>query len=271
MGDNLLSKVLTITILLYWPISFLLANNPKDFITSFFPNVVFIICISLYQKGVRWWTAPLLTLGLVNPVLMIFPLFVAAFCFWLKPTKVNLAILFLAVMISLTQLNTFYQHSVFKYDRDTYQRKIEQGYLYPNVFLARVFQNKLTIYLERISFNFFALLDPNNYFFSFHPREIVGDNQNLDKFPFWAIAFLLIGLFKMRRLKRRDWFLLIILTALIINLSILAKFDRHDLVLYLPLSLVIISGLRKLSSSWVQIVLLLITAVEYLRLIFRYA
>ena len=59
-------------------------------------------------------------------------------------------------------------------------------------FFGRLFNNKATFVYNRFKANFFALTDLNNYFFGFHPREIVRENLNLDKFPFISIILMLL-------------------------------------------------------------------------------
>jgi hypothetical protein len=59
----------------------------------------------------------------------------------------------------------FFGSSIFYFEHNDQQKIIRQGYLYPNIYLARLFQNKPTIYKDRFLFNFFSVIDPNNYFF----------------------------------------------------------------------------------------------------------
>lgn len=266
---DILLKVLKLLVLLFWPLGFLFANSSKDLLFFFFPNIGVLVCYYLYKRANSWWAAPLLVVGVINGSLSVFPLVVALTRVLHKRRWQDLLVLLLAVVIFLYQIHNLYLGSVFKYDRDTYQQKIEQGYLYPNVLLARISQNKWTIFTGRVRFNFFALIDPNNYFFNFHPREIVRENQNLDKYPFWAIVFFAIGLFGMIERKGGE-FILVVLAGLLINLSMLRSFDRYDLALYFPVSLIVVFGLGKLRSWWIEDALIVITVAEGLHLLLQY-
>ena len=131
--------------------------------------------------------------------------------------------------------------TIFQQDYQAEQRILEKINLYPTVFLARVYQNKARIYLDKASSNLLALTDLNNYFFGFHPRQIIG-NQNLKKFPFVSIIFFLTGLYFFNRLKHKKLILQIAIPSLV-YLSLLENFDRIDILLWLPISLVILGGL----------------------------
>lgn len=137
--------------------------------------------------------------------------------------------------------------TVFQQDYQAEQRILEKINLYPTVFFARVYQNKARIYLDKASNNFLALTDLNNYFFGFHPRQIIG-NQNLKKFPFVSIIFFLAGLYFFNRLKYKKLILQITIPSLI-YLMLLDNFDRIDVLLWLPISLVILGGLDIVSLS----------------------
>jgi hypothetical protein len=142
--------------------------------------------------------------------------------------------------------------------------------------MARLFQNKLSIYGDEFKFNFFALTDPNNYFFHFHPREITQDNQNLDKYPALVIIFLLFGLYYLPKNPDKN-FIIFLCSALLINLSLLKSFDRVDLSLYLFISLIIIWGFQefnKLKTPYISLGLYLFIIfglIEYLSILLRYS
>ena len=139
------------------------------------------------------------------------------------------------------QFNTLTK-TVFVNDYQAEQRILDKINLYPTVFFARVYQNKGRIYLDKITDNFFALADPSNYFFGFHPREIIG-NQNLKKFPLVSIIFFLTGLYYFKSLKHKK-FILIYSSISLFYLSILENFDRGDFLLWLPITLIILHGLN---------------------------
>lgn len=149
------------------------------------------------------------------------------------------------------QLNKFhgenFTNTVFRQDYQAEQRILEKINLYPTVFFARVFQNKAKIYLDKAGNNLLALTDLNNYFFGFHPRQIVG-NQNIKKFPFVSIIFFLVGLFYFSNLKHKRFIMLLLIPSLI-YLSFLESFDRIDFLLWLPLTLIILGGLEIVQNS----------------------
>lgn len=132
--------------------------------------------------------------------------------------------------------------TIFTQDYQAEQRILEKINLYPSIFFARVYQNKARIYLDKLSNNFFALTDPNNYFFGFHPRQIHG-GKNLKKFPFASVVFFVVGVFFFQKLKYKKLILILFIPSLI-YLSFLANFESVDFLLWLPLSLVTLGGLE---------------------------
>lgn len=207
---KLLAKIL---IFLFWPLAFLLENGQIQFFNFFFPSLFLSIVYLIFWKGKKiWWVGFFITLAVC-----------VIFIFGGKNFKDN---------------------SIFYHSRDDEQYVLREGYLYPTVWMSRLFQNKPSIYLDRFKSNFFALSDPNNYFFGFHPREIEGENQNLQKFPSLAILFFLFGLYFLPS-DRRWRFIALSLFSLVVLLSFLRNFDRYDLILFIPLSLLIVYGLDK--------------------------
>ncbi len=215
-------KIAIFLILITWPISLLLNNTFKDFLSYIFP--------------------------FINPKFAIFPLlFVVIYFKFKKPLFTGQGVKALLILISLIIfvlfLKPFYGQTIFISNNDAKQEIIQKANLYNSIFLARIFQNKARIPLNKLTNNFFALTDPNNYFFGFAPRQITVDNQNLKKFPFLSLPFLLIGLFYLTKL--RDWKLITaFLVVALINLSLLTNFDRNDFILWPFLSLIIIHGLN---------------------------
>lgn len=138
--------------------------------------------------------------------------------------------------------------TIFVSDYEAKQLILRNTYLYPNVLTARIFQNKARVYLNKFTNNFFALTDPNNYFFGFHPQPIVPDNKNLFKFPFVAIIFFLYGLYTIKGYKYKNC-LAFVTTLLLLVLSVLKNFDGYDFVLWVPVSLVIIHGIGMLKKD----------------------
>jgi hypothetical protein len=124
--------------------------------------------------------------------------------------------------------------------------------------------------------NFFALIDPGNYFFSFHPGEGKIINQNLVKFPFLAIIPVIIGFLEFGKLKVRKYITVILLSS-ILSLTFVEIFDRSDFILWLPLSLIFIHGFNMLYRSKNKILLRTISVlfiincvIELIRIIVIY-
>lgn len=154
-------------------------------------------------------------------------------------------------------------------DYDYLVRKIG---LFPNRNLARIEENKLTPIFSSFSLNFFSLIDPNNYFFGFHPREQVITNQNLVKFPPFSVIFFLVGIYHLKKLKRHKIYLIFISISVFL-LSLLKVFDGFDLILFLPIFLIVNNGLtvisKKLSPLMVPLLYLFcaVSIVEFMRVI----
>lgn len=163
-------------------------------------------------------------------------------------------------------------HTIFRQDYQAEQRILEKINLYPTVFFARLYQNKARIYLDKASNNLLALTDLNNYFFGFHPRQIVG-NQNLKKFPFVSIIFFLTGLYFFNRLKHKRLILYLVLPSLA-YLVLLENFDRIDVILWLPLSLIILGGLEIVSGNkywkYTKIIFWVFTVPQLVRIFIGY-
>lgn len=225
-------------ILLLWPVSLFLENSFKDFIIFFLPAVLLLVSFFLFRKKNLLW----------------------------------LAFLTVALLYNFRGLS---DNSIFRYNNDLRQEVIQKSYLYPNIWLPRIFQNKLSVSWNQFNFNFFALVDPNNYFFNFHPREILIDNQNLPKFPFLAIVFFCFGLYNLGKNPNKE-FLAVTVPILIFNLSLLKNFDRYDFTLYVPFSIIILSGFSdfklyfKKHQKIFWVLFLIFTITEYLHFLVRH-
>lgn len=148
------------------------------------------------------------------------------------------------IFISLFSWKTFYAYSIFTPDPlafDTLNKKIS---LIPNRNLARLYHNKTDIFQDKFKANVFTALDPNNYFFALHPREIF-ENQNLQKLSFPAIIPFLVGLYFLVKSKDRRWIVTTLLAG-IFSIALINNPDKFDLILYLPISLICLVGLRNI-------------------------
>jgi hypothetical protein len=167
----------------------------------------------------------------------------------------------------------FSVQSVFKNDYQGEQLVLRNTELYPDVLMARVFQNKPRIYINKYVGNFLALTDPNNYFFALHPEPITG-NVNMFKYPFLDIVFFLAGIFYIAKSKYKKLIFLILIPTILI-LSTLVNFEGFDFILWIPVSLIIINGINALENknkklfSYFSIIFILFAIPEILRSFFN--
>lgn len=241
-----LNKVIVAINLFFWPLNLYLVNTVPDFIKSISPGLLLFICYWLFRAKNKFYIFPSLLIPFIEPKLSLLPLFWGILSrIFSKNRKINkftISFLFFSLVIIFVNWNGFRGQTVFTQDYEAEQSVIDKSNLYPSIFLSRVFQNKPRIYLNKVSDNFFALTDPNNYFFGFHPREIVINNQNIKKFPFFSLLFGIFGVYYFGKNKNKDFVLNIFLASLF-SLVILKVFDRTDVILWLPLFLVVVSGM----------------------------
>lgn len=135
--------------------------------------------------------------------------------------------------------------------------------------VKKFYYNRTTAFKDRYVNNVSILIDPNNYFFIMHPREGIPDIVNRFKYPFWAILFLIPGIYITIRNKKyfKIWFLFF---AEILILSFFKKIDGLDLILFLPISWLLYLGVKDFSKykySWIlNLVLLFLMAIEIRRM-----
>lgn len=193
-----------------------------------------IIFISLISQSLT----PLLLLPLASPVLAPIPLIMSIFK--KSPAHIFLALFLLIFLFPSGQ-------TIFKFGYEAKQQIIRDIHLYPNVFLARVYQNKSNIISAKFVDNLTQILDPNNYFFQNHPRE-VPDNPNTSKFPYPLIIFFLVGIFSI--VYRKSYFIYLLIFS-ILNLSILTNPYGHDFILWPFIFYFIYRGIIKF-SLWIK-------------------
>lgn len=184
---------------------------------------------------------PLLVIPIFVPKLSLFPIFFFLLKAIFEKEKKYILPLIISLFIMAISWKSFNGQTVFIPDYEARQEVIRKTQLYHSVLLARLMQNKVNIVLDKFVSNFFAITDPNNYLFGFAPRPIVG-NQNITKIPFLGLPFLLFGIYEMRKYKYKSFLIISSLSA-IGSLSVLTIFDRNDLILWVPLSLLFIFGL----------------------------
>jgi len=241
----MLKKVVIIFALAYWPINLYLANSHQNFLEYAIPTVLLATAFFLYKKYPKYYLIPILLIGIFEKKLVLLPVIFCSLDFLLTRTRLTIIIFALSLVVFLLSFKSFAGQTVFVRDYEGEQLVIRNIHLYPNVFMARLFQNKPRIYLNKITGNFFVLTDPNNYFFALHPRPILIDNQNLNKYPFFAIVFFIVGIFTLDKSKYKNFVIISSLSA-ITALSILTNFDRNDFILWVPVSLIIIHGVEKI-------------------------
>lgn len=202
-------------ILVFWPLSLILANQ-NSWPIYIFPTMVVLLSYLLYR-----------------------------FHF----SAHHLVLLLIPLAIGYFSPKSFFTYSIFTSDPLKFDTLIKKINLIPNRNLARVFENKATVPFEKYMANFFLETDLNNYFFSLHPREIIGTNQGLQKFPFLTIVPFLLGLFLLPYHKDRNW-IVTVLALSILSLCFINNPDKFDFILYLPLSLISFIGLKELLNRY---------------------
>lgn len=221
-----------------WPIALMLHNRNLDIIKYILPTILLLISFLMYKKDKKYYFLPTFLIPFIDPKLAILPFLITLLG---KNKSIFILISLIPILIFI---KPFWGQTIFIKDYEKTQEIIRNTYLYPNVLTARTYQNKVKIVTDKFNSNFFALIDPNNYFFAFHPREVYTNNQNLNKFPFITIILFIIAFFNLEKLKNKK-FILITLVASILSLSILTNYDRNDFILWVPISLLILEGYRK--------------------------
>lgn len=251
----------------FWPLNFLIHNNLKDTIHFFLPSLLLFCAVTLFKDKIVGRSILLSGIPVLNSSLILVPIVSLLY----KNKKIGYVLFGMILTLSVFfAAKSFIGSSIFYYEHHDQQKIIRQGYLYPNIYLSRLFQNKPSIYIDRFLFNFFSLTDPNNYFFGFHPRQIPVENQNLQKFPFLSVVFFLIGLYQ-AVFKRK--ILLVTLLIIFINLALLKNFDKTDSLVWLPISILVIEGIynfvKKINfqKRLLLLIFFIFTLAEYFQLI----
>ncbi len=257
-----------------WPISLYLKNIPQDFIIYLIPALLTFVSYLLYKKSGNYYILPLLIIPFIEPKLSLFPiLFIVCDIIFGKKSISKFALLAISLAVLILFWKSFWGQTIFIPDYEARQKVIRETQLYPSVLLARIFHNKLRIITDKFTYNFFALTDPNNYFFGFAPRQII-NNQNLPKFPSLGIIFVLYGAFLINKNESKK-FIITSFLAGIISLSVLTIFDRNDFILWIPLSLLLIHGVYLVMQNlkfyfWVFILFVTFAVPEVLRIFVTY-
>lgn len=163
--------------------------------------------------------------------------------------------------------------TIFEKDYQAEQLILRNIHLYPNIPMARLFQNKPRIYINKYINNFFILIDPNNYFFATHPEPVPG-GLNLAKYSFPTIIFFFLGIYYLKKSKHKN---LIVFTSIasIFILPILNTLEGLDFILWIPVSLTIINGVSAFENKnkklfeYYSLFFILFTIPEILRIFFN--
>lgn len=235
---------------IFWPLGLYLTNQPRDFLFYTLPTLIILLSYWFYRKNNKYHLFPLLITPFIDTKLSIFPLLVSVGLLFNSKVKMKIRIffLFLSLLVLTINFKVFTQQSIFVLEYEKKQEVLRDLKLYPNTFMARVFQNKARIVTDKFSINLTALIDPGNYFFSFHPREGVVNNQNLIKYPFLTIIPVLVGIFNIKKIKYYKFTLIIFLSS-ILSLSLLETFDRSDFILWFPMTIFFIHGINRMFKS----------------------
>lgn len=159
---------------------------------------------------------------------------------------------------SINTTNTYLPQTIFKSDYQGRQLILRNINLYPNIFLARLFQNKVVLVTNKYLDNLFDFLDPNYYFFGSHPREI-SEGQNYVRLPLTTIIPLVWFFFSLSSKKRKK--LIFVYSTILLTLSFFTNHYRYDFFLWPLFFYVIYHGLISLSNKvpvWSSVVLLLL-------------
>lgn len=269
----MLKKLIILSILLFWPLNLFLHNNISIFITYLLPAIFLGISYFYFKHSRLWYLVPILFIPAVSPKLVLLPIFFYLLAFIHFKRTALLILLVLSCLFLAVRYPNFRGQTIVNKDYEAEQLVIREQQLYGTVFMARVFHNKARIISDKAIVNSFILIDPNNYFFGNAPRQVPADNQNLQKYPFLALPFLIFSLINIRNLKYKS-FLVITSASIFLSLLILKIFDGHDFLLYIPISMLLIYGLNILDEKFKRpepyyVIYLVITVWEFVRLFYK--
>lgn len=231
--------------LVLWPVNLYLKNTLPDFIIYLIPAILIVISYFLYSKKSVSYIVPIMLIPFFEKKFLILPLIFIAIEIYINFKKGLITLFITSLVLFFWNFTYFKNQTVFNRDYEGEQLLIRNIHLYPNIPLARTFQNKPKLYLSKVSDNFFSLIDLNNYFFAGHPAPTIINTQELYKFYWPLLIFLLLGVYNFKEYVNKNYVLTILVSS-IISLSLLQNFDRHDFILWFPISLIIIYGIKKI-------------------------
>lgn len=236
-------KIAVLLGLSFWPISLFLHNTSHDFLSNIIPTILIGLSFFLFKKDRNIYLFPLLLIPIFEPKLTLLPLLTSLADILWGRQRIKIIVLLLSLLLIPLFFKSFAGQTIFRIDQEAQQKVIGKTYLYPHPLIARIYQNKLRVVIDRLTDNFFALTDPNNYFFGFHPREIIVENQNLKKFSFVGLIFPFFGLYHFLKLEEKR-FVIVLGIASLVSLSLLTNFDRADIILWIPLGMLFVHGIN---------------------------
>jgi hypothetical protein len=78
-----------------------------------------------------------------------------------------------------------------------------------------------------------------------HPREDISGVNYRFKYPFWTIIFLVLGIKATVKNKKYTWIWRLMLFEMLV-LSFLKQMDGWDIILFLPISWLMILGVKEI-------------------------
>jgi hypothetical protein len=270
--QNFTEKAVYLVIMLFWPVSLLLVNTFNNFVLYLIPGLIVALGITLAKFGNSLYLLILMAIPFISPKLSIFPfIFFTLNIFTAKKKAIFLLLSIVSLIVLAINWPLFKGQTIFTPDYQLQQEVIRNTHLYKTSFMARLFHNKAKIVLDKFNSNLFSLIDLNNYFFGFAPRQSI-NNQNLNKYPMFAIFLFIVGILHQKTTKNK--YVLIVIVSLVISLSILNIFDRNDFVLWFPITCITLNGLQQLKTlgekryqRLIHYVFLIISTFELIRII----
>ncbi len=274
-----MKKIIIFLGLVFWPLGLYLTNQTNKLWVYFSPALLILASFFLYKKKSKFYPLPIILIPLVDSKLALFPVICAALLIFTHKNhslKFKAIFIFISLLILFIVRKQFISQSIFKLEYESKQKILREINLYPNPLFARIYQNKAKIISDKMIGNLLALIDPGNYFFSFHPREGILVNKNLIKYPFLAIIPFFLSFIGIKMVKHKRFFILILVSG-ILSLTFIEIFDESDFILWLPLAYFYLNGWKKLSlnknklSTYLFYLLFLLNSIiELSRIFFVY-
>lgn len=259
-------KILFYISIMFWPLS-LYFSDTKNIVILVLPGILILISYFCYPNHRILSYLSFFTIALFQEKLLItFPIFFLMEYIFSEQKRPASIFLILSFVYLLMQFRDLFPQTIFFPDYQARQEVIRNTHLYDQVLFARAFQNKLIIIANKFLYNFFALSDPNNYFFGFAPRQIVG-NLNLVKYPFLSLAAFLVILTDPDKMKhyfkvtlkvfgntsqvpdpKLRFFVFSAISSLV-SLSTLNTFDKTDFIIWFFILVVLYKGFELFSKK----------------------